>query len=91
MYFILKEMDARHNTIGFLVDGFPRNYNNLDGWEKTMANKTKLHFVLYLSAPLDICVGRCLNRAQGRTDDNKVCYIFFKFFFLLTAGLNSTV
>uniref|UniRef100_A0A7E4V471 UMP-CMP kinase n=1 Tax=Panagrellus redivivus TaxID=6233 RepID=A0A7E4V471_PANRE len=55
---------------GFLIDGFPRNQNNLDGWVREMGAKTKVHFVLYLSAELEICVDRCLNRGQGRTDDN---------------------
>lgn len=65
-------MDNRKESAGFLIDGFPRNQNNLDGWEKEMKNKVKVHFVLYLSAPLDICVERCLSRSQGRSDDNKV-------------------
>lgn len=56
---------------GFLVDGFPRNQDNLDGWQREMADKTKVHFVLYLSAPIDVCVKRCLGRGQGRSDDNE--------------------
>lgn len=71
-------MDSRCESIGFLVDGFPRNYNNLDGWQKTMNDKVKLNFLLYLSAPLDICVKRCLNRAEGRSDDNKVSIFYYE-------------
>lgn len=26
----------------FLIDGFPRNYDNLDGWIKTMSKETSL-------------------------------------------------
>uniref|UniRef100_A0A915D8H5 UMP-CMP kinase n=1 Tax=Ditylenchus dipsaci TaxID=166011 RepID=A0A915D8H5_9BILA len=64
-------MEAEKEAIGFLVDGFPRNQDNLDGWQKEMHDKVNVHFVLYLSAPLDICVDRCLNRGQNRTDDNQ--------------------
>jgi UMP-CMP kinase len=56
---------------GFLIDGFPRNQDNLDGWKRQMSDKVNLHFVLYLSAPIEVCVQRCLNRGQGRTDDNE--------------------
>ena len=64
-------MAAGEEIRGFLVDGFPRNQNNLDGWQKEMADKTKVHFVLYLSAPIEVCVQRCLGRGQGRSDDNE--------------------
>jgi UMP-CMP kinase len=57
---------------GFLVDGFPRNKDNLDGWQREMSDKTDVIFVLVLHAPLEICIQRCLNRGQGRTDDNEV-------------------
>ena len=65
-------MLACENAPGFLIDGFPRNQNNLEGWQREMGDKVKVHFVLYLSAPLNICSERCLNRRQGRTDDNEV-------------------
>lgn len=59
------------SAAGFLVDGFPRNKNNLDGWQKEMGNKTNVRFVLILRAPLDICTERCLSRNEGRSDDNE--------------------
>ncbi|XP_077549965.1 UMP-CMP kinase 1-like isoform X1 [Haemaphysalis longicornis] len=57
----------------FLIDGFPRNQNNLDGWNREMSDKVNLRFVLFLECPEEICVERCLQRGQagsGRTDDN---------------------
>lgn len=56
---------------GFLVDGFPRNQDNLDGWQNEMSEKTRVHFVLYLQAPIDVCTKRCLQRECGRSDDNR--------------------
>ncbi|KAI1721821.1 adenylate kinase domain-containing protein [Ditylenchus destructor] len=64
-------MLKEENAPGFLIDGFPRNQNNLEGWQREMGDKVKVHFILYLSAPLNICYERCLNRGQGRTDDNE--------------------
>lgn len=64
-------MLASGDAKGYLIDGFPRNRDNLDGWNREMGDKTKVHFTLYLSCPLDLCVERCLHRGQGRTDDNE--------------------
>ncbi|KAK6736156.1 hypothetical protein RB195_019061 [Necator americanus] len=64
-------MDAANDARGFLVDGFPRNQNNLEGWEQQMKEKVDVKFVLFLSCPVDVCISRCLQRGQGRTDDNE--------------------
>jgi UMP-CMP kinase len=55
---------------GFLIDGFPRNQDNLDGWEREMSTKVKVHFILNLVAPIEICTQRCLSRGENRPDDN---------------------
>lgn len=57
----------------FLIDGFPRNQNNLEGWQKTMSDKAEICFVLFLDCPEEVCVNRCLKRGaggSGRSDDN---------------------
>uniref|UniRef100_A0A183V0E5 UMP/CMP kinase n=1 Tax=Toxocara canis TaxID=6265 RepID=A0A183V0E5_TOXCA len=64
-------MNASPSAKGFLIDGFPRNQDNLDGWVREMGTKAKVHFVLYLSCPEDVSTSRCLHRGQGRTDDNE--------------------
>lgn len=58
----------------FLIDGFPRNEDNLRGWTKQLADKVEVLFVLFLDCPDDICVQRCLSRGQqgsNRSDDNE--------------------
>ncbi|XP_030376432.1 UMP-CMP kinase [Scaptodrosophila lebanonensis] len=58
----------------FLIDGFPRNQDNLDGWNKQMSDKVDMQFVLFFDCGEDVCVARCLTRGQGgsgRTDDNE--------------------
>ncbi|XP_017052664.1 UMP-CMP kinase [Drosophila ficusphila] len=57
----------------FLIDGFPRNQDNLDGWNRQMSEKVDMQFVLFFDCSEDVCVHRCLGRGQsgsGRTDDN---------------------
>lgn len=57
----------------FLIDGFPRNQNNLEGWNKALSDKIQLQFVLFFDCPLEICLERCLKRGEsgsGRSDDN---------------------
>lgn len=57
----------------FLIDGFPRNQNNLEGWNKALSDKIILQFVLFFDCPLEICLNRCLKRGEsgsGRSDDN---------------------
>lgn len=64
-------MIANPNQKGYLIDGFPRNQDNLDGWTREMGHKTKTQFVLFLQCTEKACVDRCLNRGEGRTDDNE--------------------
>ncbi|XP_060072275.1 UMP-CMP kinase-like [Ylistrum balloti] len=57
----------------FLIDGFPRNNDNLDGWNSEMSGLVNLKSVLVFDCPKKVCVDRCLERGKtsGRTDDNK--------------------
>lgn len=58
----------------FLIDGFPRNADNLQGWTRQLADKVELMFVLFMDCPLEVCLKRCLDRGlQGsnRSDDNE--------------------
>ncbi|CAB9505472.1 UMP-CMP kinase [Seminavis robusta] len=72
-------MAAAANQFGedliFLVDGFPRNYDNLDGWIRCMTNEkvATVWGVLNYQCPLDELERRILQRAaegSGRSDDN---------------------
>lgn len=58
----------------FLIDGFPRNEDNLTGWNEAMGDKVTLKFVLNFECSQEACVARCLARGaagSGRTDDNE--------------------
>jgi len=39
----------------FLIDGFPRNKDNMTGWDSTIGDKVNLLFVLFLDCPENVC------------------------------------
>nr|XP_057920969.1 UMP-CMP kinase [Doryrhamphus excisus] len=57
----------------FLIDGFPRNEDNLQGWNNVMTGKADVKFVLFFDCGNEVCIKRCLERGKssGRTDDNR--------------------
>jgi len=64
-------LNAKHDS--FLIDGFPRNQDNLDGWNREMSTKTTTQFVLFFDCVTEVCIERCLSRGSagsGRSDDN---------------------
>lgn len=66
--------DTAFGSGKFLIDGFPRNQDNFDGWQKVMADKVDFKFVLFFDCSDDVCVRRCLDRGaagSGRSDDNE--------------------
>ncbi|KAH8036124.1 hypothetical protein HPB51_017935 [Rhipicephalus microplus] len=38
----------------FLIDGFPRNKDNLDGWNREMSDRVNLQFILFLECPEEV-------------------------------------
>ncbi|XP_022239109.1 UMP-CMP kinase-like isoform X3 [Limulus polyphemus] len=71
---LLENAMNKSETKKFLIDGFPRNENNLEGWNRMMGDKVNLKFVLFFDCPEEVCVNRCLKRGaagSGRSDDNE--------------------
>ncbi|XP_032259399.1 UMP-CMP kinase-like isoform X2 [Phoca vitulina] len=72
-----REMDptmaANAKKNKFLIDGFPRNQDNLQGWNKTMDGKADVSFILFFDCNNEICIERCLERGKssGRSDDDR--------------------
>ena len=56
----------------FLIDGFPRNRDNVDGWEKAMPSHFSVDGVLFIYCAENGLVERILARGltSGRSDDN---------------------
>ncbi|KAL7467141.1 hypothetical protein ACHAXS_012091 [Conticribra weissflogii] len=71
----MDEMAAEEDSYGsriFLVDGFPRNYDNVQGWMEHMPTYTSVLGALVYNCPMEILEQRILSRAEtsGRSDDN---------------------
>lgn len=56
----------------YIVDGFPRNKENLDGFLEVFGDLCKVICVLFLDCPVEKCSDRISIRSQssGRIDDN---------------------
>ncbi|KAM9844509.1 UMP-CMP kinase [Aulostomus maculatus] len=66
-------MQKDEKKFRFLIDGFPRNEDNLQGWNTVMDTKADVKFVLFFDCSNEVCIDRCLERGKssGRTDDNR--------------------
>lgn len=58
----------------FLVDGFPRNFDNVQGWESCMSEVCDVEGVMFIDCPEAELERRLLSRGEssGRSDDNIV-------------------
>lgn len=56
----------------FLIDGFPRNMDNLEGWKKATNDLVQEKFCLFFDCPESVMEERVLARGatSGRSDDN---------------------
>lgn len=56
----------------FLIDGFPRNQDNSDGWQEAMGDSVELAYVIHFDANEEAMTERIMERAKtsGRVDDN---------------------
>ena len=74
---LLKRAMDESEKNNFLIDGFPRNEDNLTGWNEVMGDNVNLKFVLNIDCGQDTCIERCLARGataaadSKRTDDNE--------------------
>ena len=56
----------------FLVDGFPRNEDNYNGWNEVMGDSITLAGILHFVVEEEALIQRVMQRSQssGRSDDN---------------------
>lgn len=59
-------------SLRFLIDGFPRNADNLTGWRKLLTGKVDERACLFLDCPESVMEKRLIGRGEtsGRSDDN---------------------
>ncbi|MCO4745915.1 MAG: nucleoside monophosphate kinase [Proteobacteria bacterium] len=70
-----RAMETAMRTTGkknFLLDGFPRSIDNMEGWLNVYGRDSELPSMLYFECPYDVLEERILGRAKysGRSDDN---------------------
>lgn len=70
---LVKEAFAKDKSATFLLDGFPRNQENLDVWKKILGNTAKIEFMLFLQTSDEVMMQRMQKRAEEsetkRADD----------------------
>lgn len=56
----------------FLIDGFPRNYDNLRGWNEIVGDSVQVEFMILMECSESVMLERLLVRGagSGRVDDN---------------------
>ena len=69
---LLKSAMQSSQSNRFLVDGFPRNWDNIEGWESCMTTSCDIDAVLFIDCPEQVLEERILSRGltSGRNDDN---------------------
>ena len=57
----------------FLLDGFPRNQENINEWNKQVGKEAHIQFVLFFDVDKEIMKKRLIKRGEdsGRADDNE--------------------
>ena len=69
--FYLKDAILKSDNKKILVDGYPRNQENMDVWEKVMKDVVDVKAALFFDCPAEEMKKRILGRGQGRADDNE--------------------
>lgn len=69
---LLRKAMYSTNSNRYLVDGFPRNWDNIQGWDSCMPDVCDVEAVLFIECPEEELQKRLLSRGltSGRSDDN---------------------
>lgn len=69
---LLKKNIIANGNRRYLIDGFPRNRENWEEFEKQLADYVVIRNLLYFDCPNDIMTERIIGRSKtsGRSDDN---------------------
>lgn len=68
----MDETMRRTGRVNFLLDGFPRSLDNMEGWYEIFGREAELPGMLHFECPYAVLEKRILGRAKysGRSDDN---------------------
>ena len=65
----VKDEFTKYQGKKLLLDGFPRNQENVDEWNKQMNDVAEVKAVLYFETSADTMIKRMCGRNEGRADD----------------------
>merc|ERR1712187_888187 len=67
-----KAMRSAEGKNNFLIDGFPRNLEHMETWEKVVGSDANVVNVFFFDTAEDVMEARLLERGKtsGRSDDN---------------------
>ncbi len=67
-----QEIEKNNKYSRFIIDGFPRNSDNLDGWMKYMYSSCDIEMIIFIECEESKLEARLLNRGltSNRNDDN---------------------
>ncbi len=68
---LLKNAIDRSKNRKILIDGYPRNQENVDEWDKQVGNSITVKACIYIDVEPDEMRKRILGRGEGRADDNE--------------------
>jgi adenylate kinase family enzyme len=70
---VIKTIERKGRDGIFLVDGYPRGMENVEVWNKKMADICDVKFLLYFESSEETMTARLLERGKtsGRSDDNE--------------------
>lgn len=65
-------IDNAEKGTNFLIDGFPRNKENIDEWKRIVGDAVDIKQILYFECSFETMEKRILERGKtsGRSDDN---------------------
>ena len=69
--FYLKDAILKSENKKILVDGYPRNQENMDVWNKMMTDVVEVKAALFFDCSAEEMKKRILGRNEGRADDNE--------------------
>ena len=69
--FYLKDAMLKSDKKKILVDGYPRNQENMDVWNKMMTDVVEVKAALFFDCSAEEMKRRILGRNEGRADDNE--------------------
>jgi UMP-CMP kinase family protein len=69
---LLKNSIEAHGNRRYLIDGFPRNKENWDEFDKQLADMVVIRNLIFFDCPNDVMTQRIIERSKtsGRSDDN---------------------